>query len=454
MVLDVNRRFAPFRSDASCSILPEGLISENYVECHQGSATANLPAGPGGVPIVPVEHTTAPVSLQDVLNVFALPTDVRLRALISELGLATAGRGQELNDLLRRANPALTQTRRTLALVNAERAELVDAVSQSNQVLRQVGARDGELRAFIDRAAKVANTTAAHATALGGSVQRLPAMLDAVRPGLRSLDRAAAKAGPLLDDLRASAPQLSSLTRTLPAFSAPGVSALHSLAAAAVRGRPALRTAAPIVAHLNAATQQVAPLATQIDQLLVSMRDTGGVEGTLRMLYTLATLSSSYDSVSHLINFLVQVAPQCLAAEGAGRDAPGCSHKWSAPGHGTVPINEPSCGPQAPEALWENVRCALPLPGGVPTAWRHVHHTHALAAPHVDAGTNAQQPQRQQPSERRPSPPLGDVQHLVNKLLKGQLPAGQSLPGAVAPALGGQAPSQARLHQLLDFLLK
>jgi len=40
-----------------------------------------------GLPTVPLAQTTDPVSLQDVLNVFALPTDQRLRALITELGI-------------------------------------------------------------------------------------------------------------------------------------------------------------------------------------------------------------------------------------------------------------------------------------------------------------------------------------------------------------------------------
>src|SRR5687768_3689159 len=31
--LEIEGRFAPFHADATCRILPEGLITENYVEC-------------------------------------------------------------------------------------------------------------------------------------------------------------------------------------------------------------------------------------------------------------------------------------------------------------------------------------------------------------------------------------------------------------------------------------
>ena len=40
MELSVERRFAPFRADARCSIRPEGLISENFVQCDPGSPDA------------------------------------------------------------------------------------------------------------------------------------------------------------------------------------------------------------------------------------------------------------------------------------------------------------------------------------------------------------------------------------------------------------------------------
>src|SRR5205807_8100583 len=33
----VDGRFAPFRSDASCTIRPEGLLAENYVNCDPGT---------------------------------------------------------------------------------------------------------------------------------------------------------------------------------------------------------------------------------------------------------------------------------------------------------------------------------------------------------------------------------------------------------------------------------
>lgn len=349
VVMSVEPRFGPFRSDASCQILPEGLLSENYVECEPGTATrGTLTSRVDGVPTVPVEHTSAPTSLQEVLNVFSLPVDQRIRVMIDELGIATAGRGTDLNALLRRSNPALGQARRVLAIVDGQRDRLAHAVAQTDRVLARLATRNRDVRAFVDRAAIVAQTTATHGASLSESVRRLPAMLDATRPGLHALDRAMARSGPLLDDVRGAAPQLTALTRTLPAFADAGTPALRSLATAARSGRWAVRAAGPVTRRLNNAAREADPFASKLDELLTNTRDRGGIEGLLRVFYSLSSAFSAYDSVSHFVGLSITPAPTCLES----KKAPGCSTMYYAPGHGTIPPDDPACGPQ-PLATWD-----------------------------------------------------------------------------------------------------
>ena len=366
IVMSIESRFAPFHSDASCEILPEGLISENFVECNPGTAGPALARGPGGLPTVPLGQTSVPVSLQDVLNTFSVPTDDRVGVLLAELGIATAGRGEDLNALLRRADPALAQSQRALAIVDAQRRQLAEAVSATDQVIAQLASRSQRVRAFVDRAAAVLQTTALHGTPLGEAVNRLPALLGAARPGLRAVDRAASNAAPLLDQLRAAAPGLDQLTRVLPQFTATGVPAVRTLAAAARSGIPAVHAAAPVIARLNTLTTPLATLATGLDRLLVSSREEGAFEGVARLSYTLATVASMYDNTSHMITFLANVSPLCVAASVAGPNLAGCSHTYTAPDQGRIPINEPSCHPA--DSVWWTPACpqvvgpvALPL---------------------------------------------------------------------------------------------
>jgi ABC-type transporter Mla subunit MlaD len=87
-----------FHTDASCTIRPQGLIAENYLACDPGTPSAPLLRPQGGYPpTVPVTRTTEPVSLQDLFNIFNLPTRERFQVLIDELGIATAGEGDNLN---------------------------------------------------------------------------------------------------------------------------------------------------------------------------------------------------------------------------------------------------------------------------------------------------------------------------------------------------------------------
>jgi virulence factor Mce-like protein len=339
----VDKRFAPFRADATCRILPEGFISENYVDCNPGDARkAKLSDGPTGVPTVPVGRTSVPVSLQDLVNIFDLPTDQRLRVFVNELGIGTAGRGQDFNALLRRANPALTQANHVLAIIGDQRKAVATAVADTDQILAKVARRNDQVRTFVDRAADVAQTTAAHRRALGEGVRRLPALLDGLDGALTSVDRFTVAGSPLLDSLRLSAPGLLTVTHTLPAFAKAGVPALRSLDAALVSGRRAVRPARSLVSGVRAFATRAQPAISQLSQLLFDMRDKGALDELLRTIYALATDTASYDALSHIVTIYATIFPQCLS----GPEVLGCNHKWDSPGQGSIPTNAPQLGPQ------------------------------------------------------------------------------------------------------------
>lgn len=344
----VPRRFGPFHADASCQILPEGLISENYVECDPGTPTAPPLAPEDGdqVPTVPVGHTTVPVSLQDLLNIFSLPVDERLSALIDELGIGTAGQGGDINEILERANPALAQGDRVLSILDAQNQQIAGAVTDTDDVIGQLAARSASVRSFVDRAASVAGTTAAHSGALGTDIAELPGFLRQLRTNLVPLNRVATDGAPLLNDLRAAAPELTELTHTLPAFTTPGTRAVTSLAQAATTGERTITAATPVIDEVANLATTGTPILTSLDDLLVSTRDSGAFEGLLRLIYSFATDAAGYDSTSHFITALIIPFPTCIADPNSA----GCSHAYDSAGQGSVPINDPSAGPQQTSA--------------------------------------------------------------------------------------------------------
>lgn len=348
MTLKVQPRFAPFRANASCRILSEGLISENYVECEPGSVERGLPVGDDDLPTVPVEQTTVPTTLQDMLNVFSLPVDQRLRVIFTELGVMTAGRGEDLNALIRRSNPALQQSRTLLTIIGDQRRQLSTAVTESDRVLAELAGREDSVRAFVNNAAEAASESASESDRLSEGIQRLPAMLDSARSGLRSVNTAMSASTPLLADLRGAAPRLNTLFGTLPRFLDAGRPALESLGHTSRIGSDTARTALVLAKNLRLATRATRPFAASLNRLLVSTRDQGGLEGILRFFYSMATVLSGYDETSHLYGFATRTFAECIA-DGTRL---GCDHDYSAPGNGTIPINSPDCGPQN-GATWD-----------------------------------------------------------------------------------------------------
>jgi virulence factor Mce-like protein len=363
MVLLVDRRFAPFHTDATCSIKPEGLISENYVDCNPGSASKPAETISDGLPTVPLTRTTVPISLQDVLNVFALPTDQRLGVLLDELGIATAGRGEDINGLLRRSNPALQQTQQALQVLDTQRTRLTDAISQSSAVMQALAGDRAAVRGFVDHAAAVLSTTAAHRAALQGDVAQLPGLLAASQPALRSIDHATRSATSLLGELHLAAPGMVTLTQDLPSFTHAGVPAVRTLGATSAVGASALHDATPAVAQLLRSTGPLQTAAPQIEKFLASLRDTGGFEGLLRFTYSFASSLAPEDNLGHFLTILAGARPDCIAAEQANLPDYGCAKKFSAAGGGELPVNDPSCGPKS--GSWYDQVCPGAAPGPI-----------------------------------------------------------------------------------------
>jgi virulence factor Mce-like protein len=432
IVMNVQSRFAPFRSDATCTILPEGLISENYVSCDPGTPGSRRLASQAGIPTVPVSRTSVPASLQELLDVFSLPTDDRLSILLNELGIATAGRGEDLNALLERSNPALTQARRVLSIVDTQRDQLATAVAQTNQVLAAVN--DGSARTLVDRVADVARTIAARQPAVQSAVQRLPGLLQALHPGLTAVDRVVTNGTPLLGELRTAAPQLRAVTSSLPSFLSSATPALHGLSSASQAAHPAIRAATPVVGDVRTMSSVAREISTPLDVLLNNFRDRGGIEGVMATLYGLATLTSSYDSVSHLMSIVVRALPQCIL----NPSSLGCSGDYNAPGNGTIPANDPACGPQQ-GALWDPPTSCRAVENVPVPERRTVPHTPATSRPR---GTGQPTTTRTGPAPAPSSttPPSGQTPAAPPTTATPPQPPSALAPGAV-------------VQKLLNFLL-
>jgi virulence factor Mce-like protein len=341
----VESRFMPFRQDAACAIRPEGLIAENYVDCDPGSANSPpLRASGGYPPTVPVGHTTEPVSLLELFDIFNVPTRERLAVILDELGIGTAGEGQDFNDIIRRANPALTYARQAISVLVAQKPQLATILDATNTIAAQAAAHTANLQSFLDNAASLTALTAAHRDPLGEAINRLPGLLGAAQPALAQLDTVAVDGTPLVQEIHAAVPSLNTLASRLGPFVKVAKPALAKLGAALTRADPAIRDATPLLRTIKHYLKQSLPSTEQIGTLFSNLQQHGFVENFLSLVYYLSALTARYDSVGHLGVAYLLDANNGVCNLYATTPVAGCSaHYGSAPAY--TPSRSASAAP-------------------------------------------------------------------------------------------------------------
>ncbi|MGH2960634.1 MAG: MlaD family protein, partial [Solirubrobacterales bacterium] len=111
--------FQDFREDASCIVRPQSTLGEKFVECRQTEPRAagtepppplgEVPEGqPGeGQLLLPLDNNGKAVDLDLVNNIMREPYADRFRLILNDLGAGFAARGEVLEEVVERANPAL-----------------------------------------------------------------------------------------------------------------------------------------------------------------------------------------------------------------------------------------------------------------------------------------------------------------------------------------------------------
>src|SRR5437764_4064390 len=213
-----NAGFRDFRSDASCSIRPQALIGEKYVDCLPTQPRVEgtpLPPplrkiGNGqegeGQWLLPVQNTHSPVDVDLLGDINRLPERQRLTLILNELGAGLAGRGSDLSQVIRRANPALQELDKVLRILASENHVLAKLAVDSDQALKPFAAVRGRVADFIAQSNKVAQASAATRGALAQNLKDFPPFLRQLGPAMDRLARFADQTTPVFTDLAVAAP--------------------------------------------------------------------------------------------------------------------------------------------------------------------------------------------------------------------------------------------------------
>jgi ABC-type transporter Mla subunit MlaD len=326
--MKVDKKFAPFRSDADCTIQSQSLISEKFIDCAPGTPNAKaLTAPPGQTPTLGVSGTHSPVDIDLLLNIFRRPVRERLSLLLGALGTSLTGRGEDLNQTILRAAPALQQTRRMLAVFDADRAQLKQLIGDSDTVLNSLGKGSKDVAAFVRQAGGAAVISGQRRQNLAAAVHRLPALLKEARPSLNQLASFARVGTPFVDRLHAAAPGLSDLTSALGPFSKQVAPTLTRLATTARRTIPALTDIAPQIRRLGRFAAAAKPAGKLLAELLANSRDRGVPEGIGNLGYYGATAIARFDKFSHILPAYIMGS---ICAVYATSPSPGCNANYPA----------------------------------------------------------------------------------------------------------------------------
>src|SRR5215207_5142348 len=320
VVLDIeDSGFKDFRQDASCIIRPQSLIGERYVDCTPTQPRApgeqappeleQIPDGePGaGERLLPLENNGTTVDLDLVQNIQRVPYRDRFRLIINDLGAALAARGDDLGEVIDRANPALRQTDRVLSILAQQSRQLASLASNGDRALEPLARNRTSVTGFLRNAAIAGEATAERGADLEAGLQKFPETLRQVRLTMSKLKEFADQGTPLFADLKASGANISKATQKLAPFARAGLPALTSLGDAAQAAGPKLADSDPLLSDLADTASAAVPVGNNLSSPFDTFVRTKGFESLADFIYYTTTATNGFDSFGHFLRINVQV---------------------------------------------------------------------------------------------------------------------------------------------------
>jgi phospholipid/cholesterol/gamma-HCH transport system substrate-binding protein len=313
VVLDIeDPAYQDFRRDASCQVRPQSLIGEKFVECSPTQKRAVGEEPPPALPrirngagagqyLLPVTNTTQSVDLDLINNIMRLPYRQRFSLILTELGTGVAGRGKDLNAVIRRADPALKQVDRVLKILASQNRVLANLARDSDTVLAPLARERKHVGGFIEHSSRVAEATAERRTDLEADIERLPRFLQELTPTMQRIGGLSDEATPVFASLHAVAPDINRMIENLGPFSEAGLPAVKSLGDASVIGTPAMRDLLPITKDLRRFAKSAKPVGSTAADLLESFKRGKGVERLLDYTFYQVAAINGFDSIGHYL---------------------------------------------------------------------------------------------------------------------------------------------------------
>ncbi|HKH23564.1 MAG TPA: MlaD family protein [Solirubrobacterales bacterium] len=371
VVMDItDSGFKDFRADASCIIRPQSLIGEKYVDC-----TPTQPRAPGsplppplqqidddqpgsGQYLLPLENNGKTVDIDLINNIQRLPFRDRFRLILNDLGASLAGRGEDLGEVIDRANPALRQTDRVLKILADQNQQLASLADNGNTVLEPLARERTHITGFFRGAAISGRATAERSGDLEESLRKFPATLHQVRLTMTKLKQFSDQGTPLFTDLNRGGRGLSKATVNLPAFARESIPALQSLGDAAQAAGPKLAASDGLLTDLAGTANSSVPVGQNFAAFLDTFAKTQGFQSLMDFIYNSVGTTNGIDAFGHFLRSNLQLT---ACVEVAATLQSGCEAFFRSPTT-TAPTPKKKKGRKAVRKATAHLRPTSPLP--------------------------------------------------------------------------------------------
>jgi phospholipid/cholesterol/gamma-HCH transport system substrate-binding protein len=312
IVLDItDPGFQDFREDATCQIRPQSLIGEKFVDCRptlprapgaeQAPPLKEVPEGePGeGQYLLPLGNSGASIDPDLINNIYTLPYAQRFRLIFNELGAGLAGRGGDIEELVKRANPVLRDVDRLFGILSKQRQELAQLTADSDEILGPLSRERRAVVGFLSNAGAAGEASSERGPKLEEALRKFPTFLREFKLTMRDLKTFSDAGTPLFEDFGTAAPDLTDATRTLTPFSEALTVSLKSLGEAGEASGPFFAKADPVIRKARDLAKSGVVPTNELAKLLVDIDKTGGWDGLTNLIYNSTAALNGFDQYGH-----------------------------------------------------------------------------------------------------------------------------------------------------------
>lgn len=298
-----DRTVVPFKQDAECQIFSQSLIGERYVDCDPGTPDSpELKSSDEDTPpVLPVGRTHSPIDVDLVLSQMEAPYPDRFRIILNELGTGVASRPEEINEVIRRANPSLQKANEFLEIIGHQRARIRSLITDARSAFGAISANRENVAGFIENADRASAISADRREQFAAIFRNLPPVLRELEPTMKHLGELSQELAPAYKAFGDSAEAQAGMLRELGPFTKEATPALRRLGEAGDVGEPVLTKATPTLASLAGFAEEAVGTTDLLGRFATSFRERGGIEYLLRFFFYATNSLARFDDVSHIV---------------------------------------------------------------------------------------------------------------------------------------------------------